>query len=556
MELKKKISEDLRSAIAELFDVEADIELTVPEPKFGDFATNVAMKLAGQLQKNPREIAGQLVTALLDRGVRSEIAGPGFINLTVSDQDLWNATSTRSVDIFTGQNFVVEYSCPNYFKELHAGHLYQTIAGDVIARLVERGGATVHRTNFGGDVGLHVAKAMYGIVSHLGGENSIGLDTVATSAMERASYISARYVEGSAAYDQDEKAKTLIESFNKRIYALHQGIDDDSEFARIYFTCRDWSREYFVELYRQLRVDEFEKYYPESSTERRGVEEVSSRIGSVFQESDGAVIFRGEDYGLHTRVFITKEKLPTYEAKDIGLILMEMEEFEFDHRILITGRDQAEYMKVVWKAAEQISPGIEAKMTHLVNGIIKFGDGKKMSSRTGNVTTAMDVLRSVREAVGDSGDPLRDEQIYLGAVKYEFLRHRLGGDIAFDPESSVSLQGNSGPYLQYAAVRAKSILAKSNGNMTAVTNLLPDERLLVRKLTEYQQIIYKATQNFETHLLCNYLYELAGEFNRFYEKNLVVGDVREGVRLAMVHEYVTTLESGLGLLGIDIPERM
>jgi arginyl-tRNA synthetase len=324
----------------------------------------------------------------------------------------------------------------------------------------------------------------------------------------------------------------------------------------VYFMCREWSREYFVELYQSLQVSEFEKYYPESSTESRGAEEVRSRIGSVFKESDGAVIFEGEVYGLHTRVFITREQLPTYEAKDLGLILMQMEEFAFDHRILITGREQSEYMKVVWKATDQVLPGIEAKMTHLTNGLIKFGDGQKMSSRAGNVTTAVDVLAAVRSAVGDSGDPERDEGIYLGAVKYEFLKHRLGGDIAFDPQDSVSLQGNSGPYLQYALVRARSILTKSDGNPTLPDNLEPDERNLVRKLAEYQLVLEASTRNFESHSLCSYLYDLAVEFNKFYEKSRIIGDQREAQRLKIVSMYATTLEEGLALLGIYAPEKM
>lgn len=555
MELKQKTIDQIKSLVRELFEIEADIELTIPETKFGDYSTNVAMQIAGKLQKNPREIAQTLVDRLNKDGVKAEVAGPGFINLWVSDGDLWDAASRRDVDVFAGKRYVIEYSCPNYFKELHAGHLYQTIYGDVVARMVERSGAIVHRTNFGADVGLSAARALWGIIKNIGGEFPEKLNGIPTD--ERTKFIAERYVDGAKADTNDDDAVSAeILEVNKRIYAMHATGDTTSPFAQIYFTCRDWCRDYFERLYRELKVTEFEKYYPESSTEARGRHEVEVHVGSVFTKSQDAVVYEGEKDGLHTRVFITREGLPTYEAKDLGLIMIEMEEFPFDHRILITGKEQSEYMKVVWQAADHILPGIRTKMTHLTNGLIRFGDGTKMSSRTGNVTTAMDVLSAVREAVGDSGNPERDEQIYLGAVKYEFLKHRLGGDIAFDPEGSVSLHGNSGPYLQYALVRAKSILGKSAVEPAQVMQLELGERQLVRKLAEYQVILFQATTEYAAHSICTYLYELAQEFNKFYENNLVVGDPREAVRLTLVSEYAKTLGDGLSILGIQAPEKM
>jgi arginyl-tRNA synthetase len=421
----------------------------------------------------------------------------------------------------------------------------------------------VHRTNFGGDVGLHVARAMWAILQNLGGENPDSLSGIEQGS--RASYISARYVEGSTAYEGSADAKIEIDAINKRIYALHASGDTQSAFARIYFTCRQWSKDYFVDFYKQIQVTEFEKYYPESITHERGIKEVSSRVGTVFKKSDGAIVFEGEEYGLHTRVFITSEGLPTYEAKDIGLIFTETEEFKFDHRVLFTGRDQQEYMRVVWKAMDQISPGIEAKMTHIVNGIVKFGDGRKMSSRSGNVTTATDVIESVRSAVGDSGDKERDERIYLGALKYEFLKHRLEGDMSFDPKESVSLHGNSGPYLQYAAVRAKSILQKLIPAYGDTYNIIvpaddprfdPGERLLVRKLAEYSSILEVATKEYAPYILCIYLYDLAQVFNQFYEKSTIIGDTRERLRWEILSRYYGTLQDGLSMLGIEVPQKM
>jgi arginyl-tRNA synthetase len=546
----------IQSSVKELYALEVVPHVNRPEPQFGDASSNIALQLAGALQRKPQEIATELAARMtqLQEVSKVEVAGPGFINIWFSDEFLWVAATDRKVSIFAGITFVVEYSCPNYFKELHAGHLYQTVYGNAVARMTERAGATVHRTNFGADVGLSAARAMWGILQHLGGEFPEKLQDIPEQ--ERTQFIAARYVDGATA-DTAEGGESSadIMTVNKRIYAMHASGDTSSAFAQIYFTTREWCRQYFIRLYSELEVDQFEKFYPESSTEQRGIAEVKQRIGTVFTESQGAVIFEGEKQGLHTRVFITKEQLPTYETKDLGLIAIEMEDFSFDRRVLITGREQSEYMKVVWRAANSVIPGIEQKMTHLTNGLIRFGDGQKMSSRLGNVTTALDVISAVKNAVEDTGDETRNKQVYLGALKYELLKYKLGGDIAFDPKSSVSMLGNSGPYLQYALVRANSILAKATVT-TQPTTFDAAERVLVQKLAQYKDVVTACTRAFETHTLCNYLYELAGVFNAFYEKNRVIADPREGVRVAMVDAYKQTLQDGLYLLGISAPERL
>ena len=299
----------------------------------------------------------------------------------------------------------------------------------------------------------------------------------------------------------------------------------------------------------------FDKYYPESTTIEPGLKFVHDNTGKVFVESKNAIVFKGEDIGLHTRVFITSAGLPTYETKDLGVILTEKQDFPYDKRILMTGNDQTEYMKVVFAALGQVDAALAAKQTHLTNGTIRFGDGGKMSSRLGNVTRAVEVIDTVEKAVQADNQELQRD-ITLGAVKYTFLKQRLGGDIAFDVSESVSLQGNSGPYLQYAHARARSILAKAAGKFGAVDNLEAGERTLVRKLSEYAAVVELATKELLPHHICTYLYELSQEFNRFYENNRVIGEAREGTRLALVSQYADTLRNGLQLLNIPTPEKL
>ena len=374
----------------------------------------------------------------------------------------------------------------------------------------------------------------------------------------RAQWIGQVYVIGAKAYEEDTTAQAEIVEINKAIYRLHEENDHQSPMAQVYWTTRQWSFDYFAAFYQLIKVDNMH-YYPESSTAPVGLKIVREQLAlGNLEQSDGAVVFKGdEQQHLHTRVFITSNNLPTYETKDIGVIWLEKQDYNFDHRILITGNDQKEYMRVVYAAADVFNPGIGAMMTHLTNGTVRFADGKKMSSRLGNVTRAIDVLDIVKQRVSNITDqPELQDDVALGAIKYAFAKYRLGGDIAFDVEETVSLQGNSGPYIQYAHARACSILAKAGTTGEVDQACDASERQLLQKLSEFPEVVEKAAREYLVHGICNYLYELAQEFNRFYEHNRVIDDPRQAIRLALVTRYRDTLASGLRILGIIAPEKM
>lgn len=555
----KAMEQKLTQFISELYGMSVDVKVTRPDPQFGDYATSVAMQLARPLGKNPRDIATELAEALRATGDFSEvtIAGPGFINIRLSDVGLLNLIHRKPEQVYADQNIVFEYSCPNAFKELHTGHLYQTVFGDTASRLMLAGGANLQRTSFGGDVGLHVAKCLWGMVAELGGEYPEKLETVDDDPFARSRWISSCYVRGAKAYEDDATVKAEIDELNKTIYGFHSTDDRESPLAQMYWTTRQWSFDYFDAFYKLIDVETM-RYYPESQTAVTGMNVVEEQLAKgLLKESDGAVVFEGdESKHLHTRVFVTSKGLPTYETKDIGVIWMEKQEYDFDHRYLLTGNDQKEYMRVVFAAAEAFRPELAGTMTHLTNGTVKFADGKKMSSRLGNVTRALDVLDIVREKVSELvEDKALLDTVTLGAIKYAFARYRLGGDIAFDVEETVSLQGNSGPYLQYAHARARRILEKT-GVFTMPTDVRAEDRALVRKLGEYTEVLELAIRTLEPHHICNYLFELAQEFNRYYEKNQVAGNEHEAHRAGIVTLYAETLAAGLAILGIDAPDKM
>lgn len=542
--------------IHELLGVDAEVVLTRPEEQFGDWATNVALQLAKPLGRNPREIAEEIADRLRETGEYDEVsvAGPGFINLRLSDGALLQAVEATPARSLQGKTVLVEYSDPNPFKPLHAGHLYTTLVGDSISRLVENAGATTIRLNFGGDVGLHVGKSMWAIIKFLGGENPSKLADIAEA--ERPTWLGARYVEGNNAYEDDEVSKKEIIETNKRVYQVHSENDKTSPFAEIYWTTRQWSYDYFDVLYNQLEVRPFDRYIPESEVAPLGLEVVSEQVESgVYEESDGAVVFNGEKVGLHTRVFINSEGLPTYEAKDVGLSLTKWRDYQFDESIIITANEQAQYMQVVIASIKEFAPEPAKRTRHLTHGFVKLQGGVKMSSRKGNVVTALEIIESARQAAKETGRDTTESTV-LAAIKYAFSKTRIGGDIVYDPKESVALEGSSGPYLQYAHARARSVIAKSQQDPVQPASLQSGERRLLRKLTEYKDVVERATAELMPHHIATYLYELAQEFNSFYEHNRVIGDEREPERLWLVERYADRLKSGLELLGIAAPDKM
>ena len=551
----RRTQDIVAATVKELFDLEITPHVSIPEEQFGDVATNVAMQLAKSTERNPRDLAEQIQQKLVDHADFAEVtvAGPGFINFRLHDEVLLAGLGNELPQVFADQTVVAEYSDPNLFKVLHVGHLYTSVIGSAISNLLEASGASVHRVNFGGDVGLHVAKAMWGIVQALGGEHPEKLASVPKN--QRSAWLSDRYVEGNTAYESEdgEAAKKQIIAFNKRVYQLFADDDTESPFAEIYHTCRQWSYDYFNAFYDRIGTP-FEKYYPESQTAPTGLQLVRRELeNGVYEVSDGAVIFDGEAYGLHRRVFVNSDGLPTYEAKDVGLAMQKWQDYQFDRSVIITGSDILQYMQVVMKSIEQYEPKLVERTTHVTHGMVKLKDGAKMSSRAGNIVKATDILDAVLVAL-----PKDDESTMLAAVKYSFLKQSIGQDVLFEVDDSVATRGNSGPYLQYAHARACSILSKVSDlvQTDSLSSLDSEERRLARKLGHFEDAFLRSLNELAPHHLCTYLYELSQTFNLFYENTQVVGDQRQGIRIRLVSTYADVLRRGLGILGIEAPEKV
>jgi len=554
----------LKQALARSLDaagikVSAD-DVALERPKellHGDYASGVALAYAKQTGVAPLTLAERIVASLgkISGVARIEAVKPGFINFylaqdaingilaqAISDEEAWGRNESQK-DV----RVMVEYTDPNPFKEFHIGHLMSNAIGESIARLIEYTGAEVKRANYQGDVGPHVAKAIWSIQKHGGDAHDAGV-------------LGKAYADGAKAYEGDAEAKAEIDALNEKIYNR-----SDSQVNAIYDAGRKTSLAHFEEIYKMLGT-KFDYCFFESETApfgRRVVEEHPE----IFEKSDGAIVYKGDEAkGLHTRVFINSKGLPTYEAKELGLAKKKYYTYSYDKSIVITGNEVNEYFRVLLDAMSKVYPELAAKTLHISHGMMRFADGK-MSSRTGNVVTALGLLQELfdvakeraKESRADDYEKLAHD-VALAGVKYQILRQASGKDIIFDRDRALSLEGDSGPYLQYAHARAQAVVerAKSQG-VTFLgaqgDTLEPND--VSRLVTRFPEVVLYAADELEPHLLVNYLIVLAGAFNSWYAQvHILDGSKGAPHKVAIVDAVRVTLKNGLWLLGISAPEKM
>lgn len=533
-----------------------DISFAVERPSaaaHGDYATNVALAAAKALGRKPHEIADEIARFLIEtlgKDIASHVAvaGPGFVNITIAREAVTLAVAEADAqgaewgkgDGNAGQRVLIEYSNPNAFKEMHIGHLVGTIIGEALARLIENSGAKIARATFGGDIGPNVAKALWGLQSK-------GISEPVT-----AQEIGEAYAAGSNAYETSLGAKAEIDVLNQAIYA-----GTDHALMELWRKGRDVSVEEFRRLWKLLGTH-FDFEFFDSDTTEIGIRVVRDGLTrGIFEKSDGAIIYNGEKKGVHTMVFITSHDTPTYEAKDIGLAFLKEERWPSDKVIIISGGEQIGRFKTVLAALSEIAPRVAEKTVHVPTGFLKLLSGK-MSSREGNVITAAGIIIDVVQKSSErNADPLVAEQVAVGAIKYMILRQAPGSDIIFDEEKSLSLEGDSGPYLQYALVRAKSVLAAAEGKGGAPATGAPEAPyLLERIILHFPEVAARAARELAPNLLVNYLTELAGEWNSFYAQERIIGGDYEAHKLMLARAFVATMTNGLTILGIPAPEKM
>ena len=546
----------------------------------GDYSTNVAMAYAKQLGKKPLELATEIKNKLEEKKTphisKIDVVNPGFINFFFTPGYFSERMEKlRSGDlrnhIFYGQKFFLEHTQPNPFKVFHIGHLMNNTIGESIARILIKNGAEIKTCSYHGDVGLHVAKAIWGLLVFVGqvdarlkekwDKNVSPIKILETSEIINKEKLEDNlmfaYEYGSKHYELDEDARKEIQDINKKIYDR-----SDKKVNELYDWGRTRSLDNFEAIYERLGSS-FDYHFYESESGEVGKSLVLENIGKVFEEGDeGAVIFRGENFipKTHTRVFLTKESLPTYEAKELGLAKMKNDLWSYNQSITVTAAEQDSFFNVVEVAIGEVFPELKGKLKHLSHGMLKLPSGK-MSSRLGNIISADSLIDQVKQKIKEKiNDDVNAEIIAVGAIKYSILRQAIGGDIIFDFDKSISFEGDSGPYLQYATVRANSILNKAIG-IVDVSNKIPNgwnTTNLEKMLDNFLYVLERAGREYAPHHIVTYLTELSGEFNSFYASHKIIdaSDSTSSYRLSLTRTYVYWMVGGLHLLGIKVPSQM
>ena len=637
--MKHNLQKLLQEILKDMGVVDVTPDVTISDDFHnGEYTTNVAMKLAKFLKKSPMEIALQVSQTVnsLQLTVNSkrldpnnskkgqniseketyldmlqaidhiDVVAPGFLNIFLTE----SALGSRIEEVLkTGESYgtvpkqdkhlMVEYTDPNPFKEFHMGHLYSNAVGESLARLYEANGWQVVRADYFGDVGMHVAKSIWGMMKK---KNEL-LFMKKKPLSDRARWLGQCYALGASIYEEKtseaEQAKEEMKDINYMVYLAAQEfmqktlkwqpqVDyrqhvnmEDGAYQKVklmFETGRAWSMDYFETIFRRLGT-KFDAYYPESIVGEYGAKLVHEHIGRVFEESEGAVVFRGT----HTRVFLNSLGLPTYEAKELGLNWKKSQDYQLDKSYIVTGNEINEYFKVVLSAMSQVVPEAAQKTRHIGHGMVRNPDGSKMSSRKGNVLTGEGLLDEVKKSIYDilhqnKSDYTKAEQddiaekAAIAAVKYSLLRVALPANVAFSLSTSVSFDGDSGPYLLYTYARCKSVLRKApplsssrrrgselvskeldsrlRGNDTGFN---PEEHALARLISFFPEIVADAAEHLAPNTLCTYLFRLASVFNALYQKHQIVGEPQ---RVALTAATAQVLHNGLHLLGIATVERM
>ncbi len=578
--IKSQLKKELEKILKTLTISSEKIEFEHPaEPGHGDYSSNIALLIFANLKnqllgiKSPIELAEKIAAKWQEIGLpdfvqKIEVVSPGFLNLWLKIDYLGSQLSKvleekenyGLTDVFKAKKIMVEYAHPNTHKELHIGHMRTLIVGETLARIFSATGARVFRANYQGDIGPHVAKSIWGTEKILE-ERKINWDQAEKMTLaEKAHLLGEGYVLGTQKYEDPEVAKE-IDELNSKLY------QKDSSVVSVYDRTRRWCLEYYDTFYNRFYT-KFDRLFFESEVFGPGKEIVEENVGKVFQKSQGAIIFDGEPYGLHKRVFVTQDGNATYEGKDMALAPLQYQAFPFDLNLHVVANEQIGYFQVIIKALELLDPKFKGKEFHLPMGMVQLV-GKKMSSRTGVFLKVDDLLTEVKklllplitkEGITKEEKEKIAEVLTIASVKYSILRVGPRQDVVFDPEKSVSLEGDSGPYLEYTYARTQSVLGKVQKSKKLPEGknyqFNKEEIAILRTIYKFPEIVAEAAQQHAPNLICGFLYDLCQKYNLFYDKWRILGEPEEKFRLSLTTSVGQIIKNGLNLLGIESIKRM
>ncbi len=553
------IKQLLQEHVSKATGLTAEI-LATPDPKLGDYSSNVAFLVAKKEGKKPAEVAEAIKTQLSDALVDVcdvQVAPNGFLNFFLKPEYLQKQLSTINANQEyskstegTGKTVIVEYSSPNIAKPMHIGHLRSTIIGDALANVYETLGYRVIRWNFIGDWGTQFGKVMAGYKKWGNNKQDITMQDLL-----------GWYVQASKELSEDEGQKEF-----KKLE------DGDPENRELWQKFRDISVAALQHTYKKLGTHEFDMYKGESDyeSELKPIIAWLEKEGKI-KESEGALIFDLEKYNLPPALLRKTDGATLYITRDLASLGDRLKEHKPVQMLYVVANQQALHFEQLFAMAKELDMA-SSEFVHVKFGMVLGQDGKKLATREGKVVPLADVMEKIVDLAGtvvkQKNPALTDEQVHdiahvvgVGALKYNDLKQHPYSDITFDWAAMLDLSGNSGPYLQYTYARLANILNKAGTVGVGDTTLLidPTERALMKQLLDFPAAIAACAELYTLNTLALYLYELAASANKFYELVRVLEDDNESrkqARLTLIATVARTLKQGLNLLGIQTLDRI
>ena len=589
MTLEQQITSLAKAAVKALYDVDAadnQIQLQKTRPEFEGNITLVVFTFVKLARKAPAQVATEIGEELVKSDIVAKYnAVQGFLNLVIDDAFWIKQLEAIDADKNYGQQpdrhqlMMVEYSSPNTNKPLHLGHVRNNLLGYSIARIQEANGWKVVKTNIVNDRGIHICKSMLAWLKFGNGE------TPESSGKKGDHLIGDYYVR----FDKEYKAqiaelmaKGMDEETAKREAPLMLEAQDmlrkweanDPEVRALWAKMNSWVYAGFDETYKRMGVS-FDKIYYESNTYLEGKSEVEKGLasGAFYRREDGSVWADLTKDGLDEKLLLRSDGTSVYMTQDIGTAKLRFQDFPIDKMVYVVGNEQEYHFKVLSILLDRLGFPFGKELVHFSYGMVELPNGK-MKSREGTVVDADDLMDKMVEDAKEiylqknEQSSMSNHQcdevarmVGLGALKYFILKVDPRKNMLFNPAESIDFNGNTGPFIQYTYARIQSVLRKAEtpGTPGSLSTLDPKELALIQRLCEYPSIVRAAGDEFSPAILCNYAYALACDFNSFYHDLSILNEPdaqKKALRLLLAANVAKVLENAMGLLGIEMPERM
>ncbi len=596
MELTSKIEACVRAALKDLYGLDVTVQLQETRPEFEGNLTLVVFPFLKASHKKPEDTAREIGDYLIGNSagaVEKYNAVKGFLNLTIGTAE-WTAELnavqqnprygfTEPTD--TAPLVMIEYSSPNTNKPLHLGHVRNNLLGWALANVMEANGCRVVKTNIVNDRGIHICKSMLAWLRYGGGE------TPETSGKKGDHLIGDYYVAFDKHYREQVKALTeggmdeetakqeapLMKEAHEMLVKWEQG---DPEVRALWKRMNEWVYAGFSETYKALGVS-FDKIYYESETYLEGKKKVLEGLdrGIFYRREDGSVWADLRAEGLDEKLLLRADGTSVYMTQDIGTAKLRFEDYPIDKMIYVVGNEQNYHFQVLSILLDKLGFSWGKGLVHFSYGMVELPNGK-MKSREGTVVDADDLIaKMIEEAASVSADKVKsldgitpDEAreiariVGMGALKYFILKVDARKNMLFNPEESIDFNGNTGPFILYTYARIRSILRKAEAEGLRLPSVLPvpsdispKETSLIQHLGLFPTVVRQAAQDYNPSCIANYCYDLVKEYNQFYHDFSVLHEadsLKRTLRLALSAAVSKVVRSGMGILGIEVPERM